>query len=191
MIDYLRGRIARAEPALLVVECNGVGYAVRVSLNTYSAMKDKAEALVHIYFQVREDAHILYGFAHPEERALFEQLISISGVGGNTALTMLSRLTAEELHRAIASGDLQLLKSIKGIGEKTAQRILLELRGKLGELPTVAGGFVPTVPIAEEASKALVALGFPKVEADKRIAALMKNDAGLDLEALIKGALRG
>ncbi|MBX3101813.1 MAG: Holliday junction branch migration protein RuvA [Bacteroidetes bacterium] len=193
MIEYLNGKVARLDPALVVVECHGVGYACRISLNTYTALKGMATALVHTHLQIKEDSHTLYGFAHVHERALFLQLLGVSGVGGSTALTMLSGMTAAELQACIAQSDVARLKQLKGVGEKTANRIIVELQNKLPQLAEAAGETPGgATALRADALQALLSLGFPKAEMEKRLDRILKQEASpVSVEFLIKEALKG
>lgn len=195
MIAYLNGKIDHLEPAHVIIECNGVGYRVRISLNTFSELQGKSQIKLHTYLQVREDAQTLYGFFDPNEQSLFEQLISISGVGANTAITILSSVSPDELFQAISSEDTMALKQIKGIGPKTAGRIILELKDKIKmEGESVAGGKGVASDkgrIRQEALVALAQLGFPRSTMDKRLDRLFKEHGeGLTVEKIIKMALR-
>jgi len=193
MIAYLEGTITTHAPSHLIVDCGGVGYRVNISLNAYESFRGIRQARVPVYFQVTDTAHMLFGFRDLRERALFEQLIGISGVGGQTALTILSSLTPEELEEAIESEDLGALTCVKGVGQKTAGRIVLELRGKLPKLAGKAHPDAGPSPanIRTEAVDALVSLGFDKPAMEKKIDALLKQSNPPEgVEALIKAALK-
>lgn len=194
MIAYLNGKLAHKDPAYVIIECNGVGYEVKISLNTYSKIGKNEQLKLHTYLMVKEDSQTLFGFAEPAEKTLFLQLISISGVGGNTALTILSSVSPKELHGAIQAEDVNALKRIKGIGPKTAGRIILELKGKL-KLSDEAGEDASGSPLGakrEEALSALMTLGFPKAAMEKRLDQILKKEADtITVEELIKHALRG
>lgn len=195
MISYVNGQIAELNPALAVLETNGVGYGLLISLTTYSAIQGKLTAKLYIEsVYVRDDNPKYYGFADSEERELFRKLISVSGVGGGSALLMLSSLSAPEIAGAINTANVVMLKSIKGIGEKTAQRIVIDLKGKMGKHE---GGISQILNSSynknkEEALMALVTLGFPKVVAEKAIEKAIKQQgvATDNVELLVKSALK-
>jgi holliday junction DNA helicase RuvA len=190
MIAFLNGKLAHKDPAYVIIECAGVGYHVRISLNTYSKLGKEESVKLHTYLMIKEDAHDLYGFLDPKEKALFLQLLSIQGVGGNTALTILSSIEPKELQQVIETENLNRLKQVKGIGAKTASRIILELKGKLvidggASAPTGMG------KLREEAIAALVSLGLPKAAMETRVDAIIKT-VGLEvtIERVIKDALK-
>ena len=192
MIAYLKGKLAHKEPAYAIIECNGVGYKVKISLNTYSALGNEELVQLHTVFIVREDAQELFGFKEIEEKTLFEQLISISGVGGNTAMTILSSVSARDLHNAIQNEDIAALKRVKGIGPKTAGRIILELKGKLKSLDGDASpASMASFQKRDEAIAALTSLGFPKTQMEKKVDAILSKDAEATVENIIKAALKG
>lgn len=193
MIEYLKGEIIEVSPALLVMECNGVGYAVNISLNTYSAFSGKQSGKIYIHEIIREDAHLLFGFADRAERNLFLLLITVSGVGANTARMILSSLSPAELVNAIATKNEALLTNVKGIGAKTAQRILIDLKNKVK--PTEENPIHPSNSsydhaITEEAIAALVMLGFPKAASQKVVLSITKDTQAATVEQVIKTALR-
>ena len=194
MTEYIKGEIAEITPALAVIDCNGIGYAINISLNTYSAIQGKPNIKLYIYEAIREDAHVLYGFSTKQERELFLLLISVSGIGGNTARMILSALSPAELCNVISSGNDKLLKSVKGIGLKTAQRIIVDLKDKIakGGEDTTAALFAQETSsaILEEALAALVMLGFAKAAADKAVKAVYKENPEYTLEQLIKFSLK-
>jgi len=195
MIYYIQGTITAVEPTFIVIETNGIGYFVHISLNTYSEVKDRKATKIYTYFHVREDHQSLYGFATEQERTVFLQLISISGVGPNTGIVLLSFLTTEEIISAIANGDVATIQSVKGIGSKTAQRIILELKDKVGKLDFATDTTSPSVSqhntIKAEALSALMTLGIPKTTAEKTIDRVLKSaDNALSLEEVIKQALK-
>lgn len=191
MYEYIKGLLIEAAPAYAVVECGGIGYYVNISVNTYSRIASAREVLLYLHQIVREDAHLLYGFSCKEERLIFRQLISVSGVGANTAEVMLSSMSVNEIARAIAAEDAETLKKVKGIGLKTAQRIIIELKDKVG--PESAAGETAgetTSTMKEEALSALVMLGFVKTQAAKVLDRLIASGEMKNVEELIKAALR-
>ncbi|MBQ3152743.1 MAG: Holliday junction branch migration protein RuvA [Bacteroidaceae bacterium] len=196
MIEYLRGEIAELTPATAIIECAGVGYEASITLNTYSAIQGKKEAKLYIYEVIREDTHQLFGFFNKQERELFLLLISVSGIGGNTARTILSAFTIGELCDTISSGDEKILKSVKGIGLKTAQRIIVELKDKIvsiaAGIPTAAAPATPNInkETVNEAVSALVMLGFPAAAANKVVQGIAKEQPESTVEQLIKLALK-
>ncbi len=197
MIDYVRGILDELTPTQATIECHGVGYLCNISLNTYSALQGKSEARLFVYEAIREDAWTLFGFATKDERELFVMLISVSGIGGNTARTMLSAFSPAELSDIIMNGNEKLLKTIKGLGTKTAQRVIVELKDKVATL-----GIAPkTVDSAEvgvamnseaynEAVEALKMLGFPPAPVVKVVKAIFKDDPAAPVEKVIKLALK-
>ena len=180
MIEYIKGKLDDVTPTMAVVDCNGVGYGVNISLNTFSAIQGKGDVKLYIYEAIREDAYVLYGFATKQERELFLMLITVSGIGGNTARMILSALSPSELCNVISSGNEKLLKMVKGIGLKTAQRIIVELKDKIQNIGVESTGNVST-PISaanneiyEEAVAALTMLGFAQAPSQK-VVVFMKN----------------
>lgn len=196
MIEYIKGEIAEITPALAVIDCNGIGYAINISLNTYSAIQGKTNIKLYIHEAIREDAHVLYGFSTKQERELFLLLISVSGIGGNTARMILSALSPAELCNVISSGNDKLLKSVKGIGLKTAQRIIVDLKDKIAStgMETVSGSIASLSPtnfeIHDEAIAALTMLGFAQAPSQKVVSAILKEDSNLSVENVIKLALK-
>ncbi len=195
MIAFIEGKIAEKDPTFVIIDINGVGYEMKISLTTYTTIKEKDSYKLHTYLHVREDAQILFGFAEKEEKKLFLNLISISGVGPNTGLMVLSSLSATEIKAAIVNGDAKTIQSVKGIGAKTAQRIILELRDKIAK--EFDGETMQVFPsnthntIREEALSALVTLGFNKNVAEKSIDRVLKNSKEpVSLEELIKLTLK-
>jgi Holliday junction DNA helicase RuvA len=195
MIGYLSGEITIVDPTLIMVDVGGIGYEVKISLNTYSKLKDSKKAKVYTYLHVKEDAHTLYGFYNPDEKSLFIKLISISGVGPSTAILMLSSMGVTEIQDSIASEDVATIKRVKGIGTKTAERIVLELKDKIRK--EISGErIIDIVPdsmnvIREEALIALVTLGIQKSMAEKSINSILKKaDKDVTLEEVIKLALK-
>ncbi len=193
MIAYLRGKITFRSPTLLIVEVHGIGYWVHVSLNTSAALANQEEVKILVYQHLREDTQRLYGFVTEEERFLFEQLISVSGIGPGTAQLLLSGMTAEETRHAILTEDVQAFKSVKGIGPKTARRLIVDLKDKLAKTAGPVSAAPPSHAgntLKEEALSALLALGFNKVQAQKAInTALQTETAPTSVEELIKTAL--
>lgn len=195
MIEYLKGELEEITPALAVIDCNGVGYGVNISLNTYSAIQSKKSVKLYIYEGIREDAYVLYGFATKQERELFLLLITVSGIGGNTARMILSALSPAELCNVISSGNDKLLKTVKGIGLKTAQRIIVDLKDKIGSsgLESTSGNVLPQAThseVHEEAIAALTMLGFPQAPSHKVVSAILKEEPALPVEKVIKLALK-
>ena len=195
MIEYLKGEIAELTPATAIIECCGVGYETNITLNTYSALQGKKETKLFIYEVIREDSHTLFGFSNKQERELVLLLISVSGIGGNTARTILSAFTIAELCEAIASGNEKAIKSVKGIGLKTAQRIIVDLKDKI---KSIGGDFIGTTQasttidndIVDGAVSALVMLGFPGSAASKVVQSIAKANPSATIEQVIKLALK-
>lgn len=190
MYEYFAGPLTEITPSYAVIDCAGVGYKIEITLTTYSAIKDLNDAKLYVHYVVREDAQLLYGFDTKEEREMFLLLIGISGVGPNTARMVLSSLTVEELREAVNSQNVKKVQSVKGIGAKGAQRIILELQDKIGKMNAGAlGTMMASSQNMEEALSALVMLGFPKANADKVLQAINKQTPGLSVEELIKLSL--
>jgi Holliday junction DNA helicase RuvA len=192
MIAFLKGKLVQKEPTFVIIEVNGVGYQVNISLNTYSEIKDREEVRLATYLQVREDAHILYGFSNEAEKAMFQNLLSVNGVGPSTAMVVLSYLPPAELKSAIVREDASALQAVKGIGGKTAQRIILELKDKLRKEPEESNipGFSHNT-VRQEALSALVTLGIGRAAAEKSVDAVLKRTGNtLSLEELVKQALK-
>ncbi|MDD5870957.1 MAG: Holliday junction branch migration protein RuvA [Bacteroidales bacterium] len=191
MYDYLRGEIAEIAPTYAVIDCAGVGYYVNISLNTYTAIQNLREAKLFVYEAIREDAYTLYGFRDKEEREMFELLISVSGVGPNTARMILSSLTVDDLMSVIASGNSGMLKSVKGIGAKTAQRIIVDLKDKVGGVGGAAAvAETGSGEAYEEAVAALIMLGFTRAAVQKAVGKLLREQPTLKVEEIIKMALK-
>ena len=193
MIDYIKGEIAELTPATVTIDCNGVGYIANISLQTFSAINDKKTAKIFIYESVRQDAFVLFGFIDKHEREVFLYLISVSGVGPSTARVMLSSLSSKEVEAAIANEDVNILKSVKGIGTKTAQRIIVDLKDKIkfsgeGEVPVSGKVLAPT--LGHEAVSALVMLGFTQSNSQKVVAKIVKEGSATSVEAIIKESLK-
>ncbi len=191
MIDHLNGRMVEKHPTHLVVECAGVGYFVNISLNTFAKLSDAESIRIYTHLQVKEDSHTLFGFADRMEREIFRLLISVSGIGSSTARTMLSSMSPEQVRDAIASGDVGLIQSIKGIGAKTAQRVILDLKDKILKiynLEEVSSDSNNTN--REEALSALEVLGFIRKQSEKAVDQVLKQDPSLSAEDIIKRALK-
>ena len=191
MIAHLQGRLVEKTPTEVVIDCNGVGYQVNISLHTFSLLPDSENIRLYTFLQVKEDAHTLFGFMEKAERELFKFLISVSGVGAGTARTMLSSLDPKQIINAIASGDVATIQSIKGIGVKTAQRVILDLKDKvlkvydLGEV-SVSGYNTNK----DEALSALEVLGFNKKSAEKVVDKIVRENPDVTVETIIKQALK-
>ena len=197
MIEYIKGELTELTPALATVEAAGVGYGLNISLVTYSAIQGKKEVKLYVYEAIREDAYTLYGFVSKKERELFELLISVSGVGTNTARMVLSSLSPGELCNAISTGNERLIKGIKGIGLKTAQRIIVDLRDKivaLGIAEEIPAGGSLTAPVnnavKDEAVSALTMLGFAPAPTQKVVVAILQEQPDLPVEQVVKLALK-
>lgn len=193
MIAYLRGKVVQKEHTFVIIDVEGIGYQVFISLQTYSQIEEGAIQQLYTYFLVREDAQLLYGFFEPSEKQLFIRLISVSGIGANTAMVILSSLSTEEVYEAIANEDVSTIQSIKGIGKKTAQRLILELKDKIEKDSVIIAetSSSPTKQIKEEALMALIALGVSKNVAEKQINQLLKEKGNqVSVEELIKLALK-
>jgi Holliday junction DNA helicase RuvA len=191
MYEFIRGAVADLNPASIVVDAGGIGYFINISLNTYSKVSGKQEVNLLIHQVVREDAHVLYGFAERRERDLFRNLISVSGVGASTAIMMLSSLDPDEIAAAVTTGNVDVLKAVKGIGAKTAQRIIIDLKDKLGKMPESSQILIsPDNTLRNEALSALVMLGFAKKDADKAVSKIIKDNPEATVERVIKTALK-
>jgi len=192
MLDYIKGTVTELNPASVVVETGGLGYLAHISLNTYSALGGKNEIKLYVYEVIREDAHLLFGFFDKQERNLFLHLISVSGVGPNTARMVLSSLSPPELEAVIVGGNANALKMIKGIGAKTAERIIIDLKDKVklsGEQATGRAA-TPVNPNAQEAVAALTMLGFNQAASQKVIQKIEKENPQFTVEEMIKVALK-
>ena len=190
MITPLRGRLVETSPTSEIIDCQGIGYLVNISLFTYGQLTDDENMQLYTHLQVREDAHTLYGFSTDLERQLFRLLIGISGIGANTARTMLSSLSPSEIGQAIQSDQVNVIQSVKGIGAKTAQRVVIELRDKVQAVIADAG--IPAVSSntnREEALSALVVLGYQTKSCVKILDELLSMDAEMSVERLIRNAL--
>ncbi|SDE13823.1 Holliday junction DNA helicase subunit RuvA [Pricia antarctica] len=191
MIHHLKGKLVEKNPTHIIVECAGVGYFVNISLHTFSKLTDSENISIFTHLQVKEDSHTLFGFAEKSEREIFRLLLSVSGIGSSTARTMLSSLSPAQIRDAIASGDAATIQSIKGIGTKTAQRVILDLRDKIlkvydiDEVSTSANN-----TNKEEALSALEVLGFARRSAEKVVDKVLRQDSSLSVENIIKLALK-
>jgi holliday junction DNA helicase RuvA len=194
MIAYLKGKLVHKEPTFVLLEVNGIGYQVSISLNTFSEIKDQEDLKLSTYLHVREDAHILYGFASDAEKQMFQYLISVNGVGPNTALVVLSYLPPNELRAAIVREDATALQAVKGIGGKTAQRLILELKDKLRKEPLEDSPGKPGLvhnTMRQEALTALMTLGITRGAAEKSVDTVLKKSGNtISLEELVKQALK-
>ncbi|MDA0193860.1 MAG: Holliday junction branch migration protein RuvA [Bacteroidetes bacterium] len=195
MISYLEGKLVSKEPGIAIMDVNGVGYEVRISLNTYSTIKDLDKSKLHTHLHIKEDAHTLYGFSDPKEKKRFLDLISISGVGPATGLMILSSLSPEELQNAILNNDVRTIQSVKGIGGKTAERVILELKDKMRkeEIPGMEAKLYSETgnTLRNEALSALITLGISRNAAEKSVVSILKtHGADISLEELIKLALK-
>lgn len=194
MYEYIKGTLVNLSPTEVVIDNNGIGYKILISLQTYSKLTQNSETKVFIHHHLREDAETLFGFIDKDERYIFLNLISVSGIGPNTARMMLSSMTSEEIRNAIITGDINKLKGIKGVGIKTAQRLLVELKDKIGK--GSADDFNSILfssensEIKREASTALILLGFTKGNVEKAIDSVLKDNQSVSLEELIKQALK-
>lgn len=195
MISFLKGRLVQKDPTHVVVDVNGVGYHVAISLQTFADIKEQENTFIHTHLAIREDAHLLYGFSTEAEKKLFQQLISVNGIGPSTAIVMLSYLSSDELKKAIVQEDLTTLQRIKGIGGKTAQRVIIDLKDKLKkDLSEDAIQGIPGMKhntLRSEALSALITLGITKSAAEKSVDTVLKKSGNtLTLEDLVKQALK-
>ncbi len=193
MIDYIRGSVAELNPTEIVLDCNGVGYSMLISLQTYEAVKGLKEAKIYIHHYLREDDEEFYGFFTKDEREIFRLLISVSGIGVASARMMLSSMSSEEVREAILSENIAKIKSVKGIGAKSAQRLVLELKDKVIKGEGSASGSIIMAGIddvAEQAGTALVLLGFSKPNVHKAVRSILSANPGASVEEIIKEALK-
>lgn len=191
MIDYITGKLAEAAPTYAIIECGGIGYEVNISLIDFTTIQNCETAKLYIHEAIREDAHLLYGFTSKRGRELFRLLIGVSGVGPNTARLILSALTISDLESAIASGNDTLLKSVKGIGGKTAQRIIVDLKDKIkaGESSLISQSLIAN-EVYDEALSALIMLGFTSQQSQKVLKKLFTDNPAMSVENAIKQALK-
>jgi len=193
MIEYIKGQIIELTPAELILETGGIGYSILISLQTFEALQGKSQAVVYIHHYLREDEELFYGFATKDERELFRLLIGVSGIGVNSARMMLSSLTSDEIRNAILSEDINKIKSVKGIGLKSAQRLVLELKDKIVKGAGSDTGVIfkaDTNALVDEATTALVMLGFSKAAIAKVMPVILKDNPTARVEDLIKAALK-
>jgi len=191
MITQLRGRLLEKNPTHIVVDCNGIGYEVNISLHTFSRLKGEEQITIYTHLQVKEDSHTLYGFMEKAERLVFRQLLSVSGIGANTARMMLSSLTPEQVVEAISTEDSDTIQSVKGIGKKTAQRVILDLKDKIRsseEYSEIVN--TPSNSNKEEALSALETLGYTRKQSGKIISKICNNNPDANVEDIIKLALK-
>lgn len=198
MIEYVKGELTEVTPAYAVVEAHGVGYGMNISLNTYSGIQNKKDVKLYVFESIREDAHVLFGFANRQEREMFLLLITVSGVGANTARMILSAMSPAELCNVIATGNEKLLKTVKGIGLRTAQRIIVDLKDKIdtadfgGAMPagTAAPAMAVNKEVHDEAIGALTMLGFAPAPSAKVVSAILSENPQMPVEQVVKLALK-
>ena len=191
MYDFISGKITQSSPAFVVLENQGIGWFINISLNTFTVIKDKSEIKLFVHENIREDAYNLFGFIDLEDRELFRHLISVSGIGPNTARMMMSSMQTNEIKTSILTGNVEQLKGIKGIGLKTAQRIIVELKDKLGKEPIDTKMFAEQDnSVRDEALSALVMLGFTRTASQKAIEKILSSQPGCKVETLIRLALK-
>ncbi len=194
MIDYIKGEIAELSPTSVTLECSGIGYMAHITLNTYSSLHGEGIAKLYIYESIREDAHVLFGFFDKHERDIFLHLISVSGVGPGTARVILSSMNSKEIESVIASENVAVLQTVKGIGAKTAQRIIVDLKDKIRYTESGNTVKVPAAMfvsgIGQEAVSALVMLGFTQANSQKIVSKIVKESPSMPVEAIIKEALK-
>jgi len=191
MIHHLKGKLIEKNPTNIIVECGGVGYFVNISLNTFSKISDSESIQIYTHLQVKEDSHTLFGFAEKGEREIFRLLLSVSGIGSSTARTMLSSLAPAQIRDAIASGDVPTIQSIKGIGAKTAQRVILDLKDKILKIYNIDEvSIISNNTNRDEALSALEVLGFVRKQSEKVVDKVLSQDATLSVEETIKRALK-
>jgi Holliday junction DNA helicase RuvA len=191
MYEFIQGEIVELNPAFVVIQTGGIGYSIHISLNTFTALNKLSQAKVFTHFIVREDAHLLYGFTTISERELFRNLLSVNGVGASTALMMFSSLSPDEIVSAIITDNVHALKSVKGIGIKTAQRIIIDLKDKVSKVPLPEQILFPeNNTIRNEALSALVMLGFTRKDADAALGKVLKENSGASVETVIKLTLK-
>lgn len=192
MITHIRGRLIEKNPTDVVIESNGIGYFLNISLNTFSKIKENENLFLYTYFSVKEDAQTLFGFFDKLEREIFKLLISVSGVGPSIARTMLSSMNCEQIQHAIASGDIPTIQSVKGIGSKTAQRVIIDLKDKIIKTYAIDQESITTLnnTIKQEALSALEVLGYSKRQVEKMVKKIIQEDPSYTLEEIIKQSLK-
>ena len=197
MIEYIKGELTELTPALVTIEAAGIGYGLNISLNTFSAIQGKKEVKLYVYEAIREDAHVLFGFVNKKEREMFLLLITVNGVGANTARMMLSGMSVPELCNAISTGNARLIQSVKGIGKMTAQRIIVDLREKivsLGIAEEIPSGGQMAAPVnnqvKDEAVSALTMLGFAPAPSQKVVLQILQDQPDAPVETVVKLALK-
>ena len=191
MITHIRGRLVEKSPTAVVIDCNGVGYFIHISLHTFSQLKDDESIKLLTHLQIKEDAHQLYGFATLMEREIFRLLISVSGIGTNTARTMLSSLTPKQIREGIASEDVALIQSVKGVGLKTAQRVIIDLKDKILKIYDIDETLlISDNTNKDEALSALEVLGFAKKNSERIVVKIISNNPDASVELIIKEALK-
>jgi Holliday junction DNA helicase RuvA len=191
MITHIRGKLVEKNPTFAVIETNGVGYWLNISLNTYSQLPDNEFVILYTHLSIKEDAHTLFGFINKTEREIFRLLISVSGVGPSIARTMLSSMTTDEIQQAIASNNVSVIQSVKGIGVKTAQRVLVDLRDKISKTYAIDEVYISqSNTIKNEALSALEVLGFNRKQVEKVVDKILLEDKTVSVEVLIKNALK-
>ncbi|TXK75748.1 Holliday junction branch migration protein RuvA [Mesonia sp. K4-1] len=191
MIEYLKGKMTQKNPTDVTVECGGIGYFLNISLHTYSLLPENENILIYTFLQVREDAHTLFGFMEKSEREIFKKLISVSGIGASIARTMLSSLSPGQIIEAITTENVPEIQSVKGIGAKTAQRVIIDLKDKLGEIDS--SGQISTLQRnshKDEALSALETLGYTRKQSEKVVSRIIRNNESASVETIIKLALK-
>ena len=191
MIEYLKGKMTQKNPTDVTVECGGIGYFLNISLHTYSLLPENENILIYTFLQVREDAHTVFGFMEKSEREIFKKLISVSGIGASIARTMLSSLSPGQIIEAITTENVPEIQSVKGIGAKTAQRVIIDLKDKLGEIDS--SGQISTLQRnshKDEALSALETLGYTRKQSEKVVSKIIRNDESASVETIIKLALK-
>lgn len=191
MIHHLSGKLVEKNPTYIIVECSGVGYFLNISLHTFSLVPDEEHIKIYTHLQVREDAHTLFGFMEKTEREIFRLLLSVSGIGASTARTMLSSMSPEQVRNAIANGDVASIQAVKGIGAKTAQRVILDLKDKILKVYDMDEvSLQPNNTTKEEALSALEVLGFARRQSEKVVDKVIRVESSLSVEEIIKRALK-